>query len=251
MEKMKNQIDKSVLITLIIVGGVLILGVMGFIFANSTVYAKTVSSTGTATIEVVPDLVVVYFNIQTTGSTSSVADDKNSEIYEKMKSDILALGFGEDEIQTESYSVYPEYDWSSGTQKLKDYIAVHSVKMKIPIGNKDKIDEVISAGIDAGSGISYLNYELTDENQSKYKIDAIKMATEDARKKAEALALGSQSKLGKLVSVSTSDFGYVPWLAYSADAGSITKENSGEIESRITPSTQEISSAVTVIFRIR
>ena len=248
---MKKQIDKSVLITLIIVGGILLLGVMGFIFANSTIYAKTVSSTGTATITVVPDLVTVYFNIQTTGTTGSLADEKNSEVYKKMKISLLALGFSEDEIQTESYSVYPEYDWQSGSQKLKDYIAVHSVKIKIQIDNKDKIDEVISAGIDAGAGIGYINYELTDENQNKYKIDAIKMATEDARKKAGALAEGSGSRLGRLVSVSTNDFGYVPWLAYSTEAGGVTKENSQEIESRITPSKQEISASVTAIFKIR
>src|SRR3989344_676609 len=104
--------------------------------------------------------------------------------------------------------------------------------------------------MDGGAGIGYINYELTDENQNKYKIDAIKLATEDARKKAEALALGSGSKLGSLVSVSTSDFGYVPWLAYSMESGSITKEDAARVESQITPSTQEISSQVTAVFRI-
>ena len=248
---MKNGNNNSVIITLIIVCGILLLGLMGFMFANSTIYAKTVSSTGTATIEVVPDLIMVYFNIQSTGETGSDADDKNSDIYDKMKSEILSLGFDEDEIQTESYSVYPEYDWQSGTQKLKDYIAVHSVKIKISVDKKDKIDEVISAGIDAGAGIGYINYELTDENQNKYKIDAIKLATEDARKKAEALAIGSGSKLGSLVSVSTSDFGYVSWLAYSAEAGSVTKADAVQIETRITPSKQEISSQVTAVFKIK
>ncbi len=247
---MAKKIDNSVLITLIIVTGVLVMGIMIFAFANSTIYAKTISSTGTATIKVVPDLVVVYFNIQTQGKTSIEASDENSEIYEKMKNFLIIAGISEDEIQTDSISVYPEYDWSSGSQKLKGYIATHSVKVEIMIDDKERISDVLDAGINAGSGISYINYELTDENQNKYKVESIKMATEDAKIKAEALAVGSGSKLGKLVSVSTSDFGYSPWIAYSTGAETFTKEDSVRVESQITPSTQEISSMVTAVFKI-
>ncbi|MEK6842319.1 MAG: SIMPL domain-containing protein [Nanoarchaeota archaeon] len=246
---MKNKIDNSVLITLIIVSGVLILGAMVFMFVNYTVYAKTVSSNGMATIKVFPDLVGIYFNIQNIGMTSSEASEKNSEIYDKMKNFLLILGIDKDNIQTESFSVYPEYDWSTGQQKINKYIATHSVKVEILIDDKEKISDVLDAGINAGAGISYINYELTDENQNKYKVEAIKLATEDARTKAEALALGSGGKLGSLVSVSTSDFGYVPWIAFAES--DIAKVDIREIETRITPSDQEISSTVTAVFRIR
>src|SRR3989344_3982115 len=95
-----RKIDNSVLITLIIVAGVLAMGIMIFAFANSTIYAKTISSTGTATIKVVPDLVVIYFNIQTQGEISVEASDENSEIYEKMKNFLVIAGISEDKIQT-------------------------------------------------------------------------------------------------------------------------------------------------------
>jgi len=248
---MGNQMDKSVLITLIIVGGILLLGAMAFIFANSTFYAQTVTSTGIATIKVIPDLAVVYFNIQTNGKTSQEADDSNSKIYDDMKISLLNLGFEEEKIQTQSYSVYPEYDWQTGQQKLKEYVAVHSVKIEIDISDKEKISDTIDAGIDAGAGIGYINYEITSENQNKYKTEAIKKATEDSRTKAEALAVGAGRELGKLVSISTSDFGYVPWLAYSAEGVSVSKADSSQIESRITPSEQEVSSSVTAVFKIK
>ena len=245
-----KKIDNSVLITLIVVIGILILGVMIFAFVNYTVYAKTVSSNGGATIKAVPDFVGIYFNIQTEGKTSGEASEKNSEIYEKMKNFLLIAGIDEGNIQTESFSVYPEYDWQSESQKIKRYIATHSVKVEILIDDKEKISDVLDAGINAGAGISYINYELTNENQNKYKVEAIKLATEDARTKAEALALGSGSKLGSLVSVSTSDFSYAPWIAYAIE-GSVTKTDTGKIETQITPSNQEVSATVTVIFRIK
>ena len=49
---MAKKLDNSVLITLIIVVGVFLLGIVAIMFINNTVYAKTISSTGTATIKV-------------------------------------------------------------------------------------------------------------------------------------------------------------------------------------------------------
>ena len=108
---------------------------------------------------------------------------------------------------------------------------------------------MIDSGIGAGAGVSYINYELNEDNQKKYKLEAITLATEDARAKAAALAEGSGSSLGSLVSISSSEFGYVPWLAASAD--SVKGESGAEVATSITPSEQEITASVTAVFRIR
>jgi hypothetical protein len=242
-------LDKSVQKTLIIVAGVLIVVLLGVLCVNNFVYAKKITSYGTAAIEVLPDFVSVYFSVDTKGSTADEASDKNSEIVDKMKSALLAAGISEDEIKTQGFSVYPNYDYSSSVQKITGYSASHSLKVEIDVDEKNKIGSVIDAGVGAGAGISYINFELSEENQSKYKTETIKKATEDARLKAEALAEGSGSRLGSLVSISTSDFGYVPWLAASEDA---VKGNSGaEIATSINPGEQEVTASVTAVFRIR
>ena len=244
---MTQKISNSVLITLIIVAGIFIFSVATMVYLNSTVYAKTVSAAGSSTIKVMPDLVSIYFNIQTDGKTSSEANDKNSEISEKMKESLFELGFEKSEIQTQGFSIYPNYDWQSGTQKIKSYSATHSIVLKIPIDKKEKIGSTLDAGIGAGAGIGHINYELTDENQNKYKAEAIKKASEDAKTKAAAIADGTGQKLGKIVSISTEEFGYVPWLAVSEG---VTKESPVEIAAKITPSEQEISARVTAVFRM-
>lgn len=245
----KMTMDKGVQKTLIIVGGILLLVVIVIAFINYSAYSTTVSSTGTAKIEVLPDFVVVYFSVDTKGASAKEASDKNAEIVGKMKSSLLAAGISEDEIKTQSFSVNPNYDYYNGGQRIIGYSASHSLKVEISVDEKEKIGSVIDAGIGAGAGISYINYELSDENQKKYKVEAIKMATEDARTKAEALAEGSGNKLGSLISISSSEFDYRPWLAASEDA---VKGNSGaEIATSITPSEQEISASVTAMFRIK
>jgi uncharacterized protein YggE len=243
------KMDKSVQKTLIIVGGILLAIVIIFMFSKYFLYPSTISSTGTATIKVLPDMVSVYFSVDTKGTTAKEASDKNAEIVDKMKSSLLAAGIKDSEIKTQGFNVYPNYDYYNGGQRVTGYSATHSLKVEISVDEKDKIGSTIDAGVGAGAGVSYINYELNEENQKKYKVDAIKSATEDARTKAEALAEGAGSSLGSLVSISTSEFGYVPWLAASAD--SMKGSSGAEVATSINPSEQEVSASVTAVFRIR
>ncbi len=219
--------DKGVQKTLIIVGGILLAIIIVFMFSKYFLYPSTISSTGTATIKVLPDLVSVYFSVDTKGTTADEASSKNTVIVDKMQSALITAGIKEDEIKTQNFNVYPNYDYSSSGQRITGYSASHSLKVEIPVDEKDKIGKVIDAGIGAGAGVSYINFELNQDNQNKYKVEAIKAATQDARTKAEALAEGSGSSLGSLVSISTSEFGYVPWLAASSD--SVSGKSGGEV----------------------
>src|SRR3989344_4813716 len=107
--------NRGIWITGMIILGVIILALIlvGFL-NNSSGDGNTISSTGEATIKVLPDFVSVYFNVQTTGNTAANASDKNSEIVSKMKSSLIAIGFEDDEIKTQGFNVYPDYDWQSG-----------------------------------------------------------------------------------------------------------------------------------------
>ncbi|HEX9741075.1 MAG TPA: SIMPL domain-containing protein, partial [Ignavibacteriaceae bacterium] len=190
-------------------------------------------------------------NVQTDALTANEASDKNAEIVSDLKENIVALGFNESEIKTQNFNVYPQYDYSGGNQRITRYTATHSLKIEILIGDKDKIGSVIDAGVGAGAGIGYINFELNKENENKYKAEAITLATEDAKIKAEALAYGAGKKLGRLVSVSTSDFGYQPWRVFSSDSGLEVAEAKEAVSTDINPSDQTVSASVTAVFKIR
>ena len=241
------KMDNSVKVTLIVVVGVIVLGlVISSSIRNAG--ANTVSVTGQSTIDVMPDLVAVYFMVSTTGATSKEAADKNSNITQALTNALLAQGFDQSEIETQSYSVYPEYDYSSSSQRLKDYLATHSIKVKIDANNTGKIGDVVNAGISAGAGISYIDFELTQESQNTYKKEALAQASQDATSKAQAVAQGLGKNLGSLVSVTVNDYNYMPWLAYNA-AGATTAEVQKAAPS-IQPSTQQVTASVTAVYRI-
>ena len=162
---------------------------------------------------------------------------------------MLKERFERKDIVTQSFSVNPNYEWNNGDNKQKGYIAQHYLKVEMSSDETDKIGEAIDAIVDNAASLSYVNFELSQENQNKYKTEAMKLAAQDATAKAEGVAEGLGKSLGSLVSVTINDYGYVPWLAY--DASGVPAAEAREAATSIVPSEQEISASVTAVFKIR
>ena len=243
--------EKSVQITLIIVGAVLILAMVGFSFISNLMLTNTVTGDGEAVLGVTPDLVSVYFNVETKGDTATEARDDNAEILDDLIVKLLKLRFERKDIQTQNFNVYQDYKWDGRTQKEDGWKAVHSVRVEMSTEDADKIGDVIDAGVDAGALISYINFELSQELQNTYKAEALKLATQDAQIKAEAVADGLGKKLGNLVSVKTSQFNYNPWMLYESVGSTMDAETAKTTTTNIQPGEQDVRASVSVVYKLR
>ena len=242
--------EKSVQITMIIVGAVVILTLLGFAMISQVLPSNTIRVDGESNVEVMPDLVGVYFNIQTFAGSATEAKDKNSEIADEVITALLRERFDREEIVTQSFSVNPNYVWRNGQNKIEGYVAQHFLKLEMSTENIEKIGKAIDAGVNSGATISYINFELSREKQNQYKAQALKEATEDAKIKAEAMAEGLGKKLGSIVSTSDSSFYYSPWMLYGevrSEGLSVAKEAVTDIQ----PGEQDINARVSVVYKIR
>ena len=239
--------------TLIVSATFIIIAIIILIAVKNPLATNTINVEGSATIDAMPNLVGIYFYVETSGDTTSEASQANSEIVEELKNSLISLGIDEEKIITQNYNVYPDYDWVNNQRVEKGYKATHSIKVEISTQETEKIGQIIDAGTQAGAGINYINFELTSELQNQYKAEAMQLAAEDARMKAEAIAQGLDKKVGRLVSVSTSNFGYSPWNVYSA-RGIALEDEAQEAKvatTSIQPGEQEISGQITAIFKLR
>ena len=251
--------EKSIKITGIIALTILVLGLLAYSAFSSLLPTNTVTGNGQATIKAIPDLVTIYFEIQTEAETNQEASQQNSEIVDDLRTALIRIGFENNQIQTTSFNVYPDYNYRNGNQ-ITGYTASHQIKIEIstdtetkggfPINVGSRIGEVIDAGVEAGAGISYINFELSQEKQNKYKADAIKLAAQDATIKAQAMAEGLGKKLGRLVSTSYSNFDYYPLRLYEASSGA-SAEDAKQATTNIQPGEQEVSARVTAIYKLR
>ena len=248
------KLKSSVQITLIIVAGIIVLTLIS-IFTLTSVFSSSKDSlqvNGQSTIKATPDLITLSYNVETKGKTSKEAEDLNSDIVNDLIYQVVRLGFEREELKTENFNIYPEYDWQSGEQKLIGYKATHSLKIELTLDKMSKAGELIDAGTNAGAGISYINFELSPELEQEYKSNSIKLAAQDAKIKAEAIAEGFDKKVGKLVSVSLSEGNYYsPWRMYdSVEAGgsvTIAKEAVANVQ----PSEKEITAYVSAVYKLR
>jgi len=239
-----------------IISGVLLIIALVYLFAFQSLiggYSNTVDVTGYSTIKANPDLITVYLSIESKNATSAGATQESTEIYDNLVTDLIKLGFERKDIVTESFNVYPDYSWVNGRQIDNGYRAYHSIKIELSSEDSDKILDVIDAGVNAGAGVSSINFELSQESQNKYKAEAMKLAAEDARIKADAIASGFDKRVGKLVSTYVDDFGYYPWNLYaSSESGAMEDARMAkDVVANIQPGEKEITASVSATFRLR
>lgn len=181
---------------------------------------KTVSVTGNADISVPPDNVVVDVQVQTASPNSAdEAKNMNANVSNAVLTALTNIGVNSSSIQTEGFSISPEYNYTPDNgQVLEGYIATNS--MIVTLTDLNRTGKVVDASVDAGGLIDYINYDLSTAKQNQYKATALSAASEDAKTKAEAIASGLGESLGNLVSVSSSEYNYVPYPIYNMVAGS-------------------------------
>jgi uncharacterized protein YggE len=251
--------NNAIIITSIIAGVILIIALLALNTFNSVIPSSKNSVTveGVSTIKAMPDLITVNFNIETEGKTSAEATIANTAIYDDLIEEIKIAGFEEEDVKTESFSVYENTYWDNDYRKqiTDGYKANHYLKVELSSEESSKLVSVINAGVNAGAGISYINFELSQKLQNEYKAQALKAASEDAMIKADAIASGFNKEAGKLLSVQTSNFGYSPWNVYTAKSSNgMAYEDSiavQEAATSIQPSDKDITASVTATFKLR
>ncbi len=243
--------ETSLKITLIIVAGVLVLAAaFGIGLWALMTPANEISTIGESNLKAVPDVVSVYFTIETHGASAQEAKDNNSEIVDRVLTNLLKMGLERKDIVTENFNIYEDIRWENGKQKSYGYKATHSLKVELSSNRTYMISDVIDAGVDGGAMISYINFELSKDKENAYKAQALKDASGDARIKAESMAAGLGKKVVDIKSITDSSFNYNPWRLYDNVA-----MNSGGAEAKtamtnIQPGEKDVSARVTVVFTI-
>lgn len=234
--------DTKYVITILVIAALVVGGYLSF---NS---GATVSAQGVSQLSVQPDEVSIYLTITTKNDSAATAKDMNSLISDKVIMELIKLGIERKDIQTETFSIYPNYEYDYGRNEQKGYVANQPITVKIE--SFDKVGAIVDKSVDAGALVSYINFELSQEKQNEFKAQALSDASKDAERKAKATAAGLGKKLGRLVSVGSQDFNYVP-IAYYARSGAEDMAEVKKAAINIVPKDLEVSATVSVSYKLR
>ena len=202
--------------------------------------------TGEGKVTVVHDTAIVDLGITINRPTVKTAQGEANSVINGVTQSVKDMGVAAKDIKTSNYSVYPQYDYAGGQNRITGYQV--SANLTITVREIDKVNQVIDTATAKGAN-SVGGIQLTvDEDKKKQLLqDARELAVKEAKSKAESLARAAGLTLGKIVNVQES-FGSVPVPMYAKSAIGL---GGGREDTQIQPGSTDISTSVTLFYETR
>jgi len=208
-------------------------------------YDFTVSGTGKVTA--IPDTAIISLGMQVTQPTVKQAQSEANKVINQVTDLLKKLDIAEKDIKTENYSIYPQYDYSNGRNKINGYSI--SANLMVTVRDLDKINPVIDQAAAMGiNTIGNLNLTVNDDRLKVLQQQAREEAVKEAKSKAESLSSAAGMKLGRIINIQESEpFSPRP-IMMTADLK--TASGGGE-STNIQPGSTDITSTVTLVYETR
>ena len=207
----------------------------------------TVSASGT--VRLVPDKAAVSFGVTTQEQTAEQAQSKNSEAVKNVIEVLTGRGVEEKSIRTTYYSMYPQYDWSDGDQRITGYNV--TTTMTVQDQNIEDLGALLSACVAAGiNNVDSVSFLCSGYDEA-YR-QALAQAVADSRLKAEALAQAAGKTLGEPITITEGWQDTSARYGRNAEVPFAMQDSAAEKAAGPTlqPGETEITANVTVTYRM-
>lgn len=178
--------------------------------AQSPVQSRTISVSGEAQVNVVPDEVVITLGVETNDKVLKVAKQQNDDRITKIIAQAGEFDVKPEKVKTDYFSVEPRYKSDYENHEFLGYWVRKNVV--VTLSDISKFEGLMGAFLDSGAnyvlGVDFRTTELR-----KYRDQARALAIRAAKEKAEALAGELGQKIGKPLTISEEPIGY--WSYYS------------------------------------
>ncbi len=213
--------------------------------STTTTKSDTFNVTGIGKAVVVPDIATVSVGVQTQGSTVKAVQENINTTINKVNEALKKLGIDEKDIQTTNYSIYPDYDYLEGRQRIRGFTA--NTTISITVRDIDKTNGVIdTATVNGANQVGGVTFDVDDKTRGQNV--AREEAVAEAKRKANDAARIAGFTLGRIVNYSES-FGGEPYPVplYSRSL----PEAADGVPTQVEPGSTEIAVTVTLSFEIR
>lgn len=202
--------------------------------AEITEQASVISVQGSASITVEPDQAELSFGAEFIEEDAQTAQGKVNDAINAAVEALKKLGIDEKAIQTDSISIYRQYDYSGDTPVVTGFSA--STQLRVSLSDISLAGAAVDAGINAGLN-NVNDITFSSSKQAEYYDQVLAEAVKSARHKAEIMAAAEGGTISRLISAkegySGSMYSRTNSVQYSvaedADYGS-TNISAGEIE---------------------
>jgi uncharacterized protein YggE len=158
---------------------------------------RTISVTGSADVQVVPDRAEVALGVETKDPSLAVATRDNDERVRRVLAFLRRSGIPEDRIQTDYISIQPVYD-ERNTKQL-DYYQVRKT-IAVSVSDLAGFDALLAGAVEGGI-THVLDVTFRTTELRRHRDEARDRATRAAKEKAERMAAALGARLGPVTSL--------------------------------------------------
>lgn len=195
----KNPHFILMLTGMLLLAGIVVVSMLREKIVNPSQNQVTVAGRGK--VEYKPDTATITLGVQVDKAPN--AENALSQLNEKMNQIVaeeVALGIAQEKIQTQNYSLSPQYDYVNGRSFVSGYNANQQLSIKVEgIGeNTETLGKAISVASQNGANqVSGIKFETT--NIEALKLQARTLAIQDAQAKSKSMSKTAGVKLGKVL----------------------------------------------------
>jgi uncharacterized protein YggE len=216
---MKNKLN-LIMVSIIVIG---LLAACSPPVSSSTApeQERSMNVNGTGRVTVVPDIASINIGVRSEADVVTDALDDNTRQANAISRALQELGIAEDDIQTSNFNVYPSdrYDPMTGQVEGRYFVVENTVV--VTVRDLSSLGEVLTAVVDAGANNIYgINFDVEDRDAAL--AEARKLAIEDAKAKAQAIAEESGVTLGDIMYISVYSSSS-PTIYYDAKGGAYSE----------------------------
>ena len=179
--------------------------------------SRTIHVTGNGAVVGEPDIATLNLGVSVEKASVEAAREAAASAMTAVIESLKANDVAEKDIQTENFSIYPQYDYTDDGRVLRGYRVNNTVSAKVRA--LESLSDIIDDAAGAGGDIVVVNsIQFMIEDSTPLQTQARALAVKNAEAKAQTLAEAGGVTLGKPVTITEMSAGGGPPIAFAESA---------------------------------
>ena len=211
---------------------------------------RTITVKGSAKLSLRPDYVVITMNLTAEDKNYDAAMEQANDRLENLRDSLEAIGYDRKALKTTNFNVSTEYDFQNdqrgnGRRVFRGYACSHDLKLALDF-DAARLGETLSA-ITGCEATPDLNVRFTVKDSDAVSDALLRLASDNALRRAKVLASASGVELGQLVRVYYS-WGDRDFVSPTAFAGGMLRNAKASMD--FTPEDIDVNDQATFVWEI-
>ncbi len=209
--------------------------------------SRSIHVNGSGSVTGEPDIATLYLGVSVEKETVEEAREEAASAMTAVIDSLKANDIAENDIRTENFSIYPQYDYTDEGRVLRGYRVNNTVSAEVR--DLETLSDIIDDATGAGGDIVVVNsIQFMIEDPTPLQAQARALAVKNAETKAQTLAEASGVTLGKPITIIETSHAAGPPIAFAEAAEFAADEESARSSTPIQAGELTVTINVTLVY---